>query len=81
MKSDVNKKFDSMQNEIDSIKYDNVKVNNFVQATRNTVSKVNTSIGLVNYNIDQIDQKMRDLVVLEQNFSDTEKYLGYVLPT
>ena len=24
---------------------------------------------------------MRDLVVLEQNFSDTERYLGYVLPT
>ena len=24
---------------------------------------------------------MRDLVVLEQNFADTEKYLGYVLPT
>lgn len=23
---------------------------------------------------------MRDLVVLEQNFSDTEKYLGFVLP-
>ena len=23
---------------------------------------------------------MRDLVILEQNFSDTEKYLGFVLP-
>lgn len=30
MKSDTNKKFDSMQNEIDSINYDNIKVNNFV---------------------------------------------------
>ena len=52
VKSDFNNKFDSIQNEMDAIKYENIKVNNFVQATKTTVQKVNTSIGLVNYNID-----------------------------
>lgn len=52
VKSDFNNKFDSIQNEMDAIKYDNIKVNNFVQATKTTVQKINSSIGLVNYNID-----------------------------
>jgi hypothetical protein len=55
-------------------------VNNFVSLTKSNLAKVNSSIGLVNYNMDQIDVKMKDLCTLEQNFSDTEKYLGYVLP-
>jgi hypothetical protein len=80
LKSGMNAKFDHMQSEIDSLTYDNTKVNSFVQQTKSNLAKVNGSIGLVKYNVEQIDVKIKDFCKLEQNFSDTEKYLGYILP-
>jgi hypothetical protein len=41
---------------------------------------MNTAIGVLNYNMDEIDGQIKDFTDMAQTSADTEHYLGYVLP-
>jgi hypothetical protein len=58
----------------------NLKTNKFVHSAKQTISRIDSKMCLVTQNIDDIFLKIQDFTILEQNFADTERYVGHILP-
>ena len=71
---------DEIWEAIETAKYENRKANTFMQMHKNQFTKLNTAIGVLQYNIEEIDAQVKDFADLAQTSADTEQYLGYVIP-
>ena len=80
LKQEMANEFDRSWEQIEAVKFENRKANTFMQMHKAQFNKLSTAIGVLHFNIDEIDVQMKDFNVLTQTCADTEQYLGYVLP-
>lgn len=80
LKRQMAKEHDQIWEDLEAIKYENRKANTFMGMHKAQFNKLNTAIGVLHYNIDEIDAQIKDFGDLAETCAETEQYIGYVLP-